>query len=42
MPNGGARPVESIALHVDPCKVMSDEYASGSGERRWDDPHLTP
>jgi DinB superfamily len=42
LPNGGVRTVESIALHVGACKVMYDEYAFGSGQRRWDDPDLTP
>jgi uncharacterized damage-inducible protein DinB len=42
VPNGGVRTVESIALHVGACKVMYDEYAFGPGERRWDDPDLTP
>jgi DinB superfamily len=42
IPNGGVRTVESIALHVGTCKIMYDEYAFGRGERRWDDPDLTP
>jgi uncharacterized damage-inducible protein DinB len=42
VPSGGVRTVESIALHVGTCKIMYDEHAFGSGERRWDDPDLTP
>jgi uncharacterized damage-inducible protein DinB len=42
VPSGGVRTIESIALHVGACKVMYDEYAFGPGERRWDDPALTP
>jgi hypothetical protein len=41
-PPGGTRTVESIALHVDTCKLMYDEYAFGPGKLRWDDPHLQP
>jgi uncharacterized damage-inducible protein DinB len=42
VPAGGARSIESIALHVGTCKLMYDEYAFGAGARMWDDPGLQP
>jgi hypothetical protein len=41
-PPGGARTVESIALHVGACKIMYDDHAFGGGTLRWDDPGFPP
>jgi DinB family protein len=42
LPSGGARTIESIALHVGSCTIMYDEYAFGAGALRWDDQHWLP
>lgn len=42
LPQGAARTIESIALHVGACKVMYDHYAFGTGTLRWDDPAVVP
>jgi hypothetical protein len=42
IPDGGARTIESIALHVGSCKVMYDEYAFGPGRLFWGDPDVRP
>jgi hypothetical protein len=42
LPPGGARTVESIALHVGSCILMYDDYAFGSGSLDWDDPVVQP
>lgn len=42
LPPGGARTVESIALHVGGCKVMYDDYAFGPGKLHWDDDDVQP
>ncbi len=35
LPDGAARSIESIALHVGACKVMYDDYAFGSASLRF-------
>ncbi|MEP6973074.1 MAG: DinB family protein [Actinomycetota bacterium] len=42
LPVGGARTIESIALHVGSCTVMYDEYAFGAGELTWNDQRWLP
>jgi uncharacterized damage-inducible protein DinB len=42
VPGGGARTIESIALHVGSCKVMYDEYAFGQGRLTWGDAEVQP
>ena len=42
LPPGGARTIESIALHVGSCTVMYDDYAFGPGRRSWSDPEVQP
>ncbi len=42
LPTGGARTIESIALHVGGCTIMYDEYAFGAGALTWDDQSWLP
>ncbi len=42
LPPGGARSIESIALHVGSCKVMYDDYAFGRGTLGWNLPEVQP
>lgn len=42
LPSGGARTIESIALHVGSCLVMYDDHAFGEGRLTWDDPAVQP
>jgi uncharacterized damage-inducible protein DinB len=42
LPAGGARSIESIALHVGSCKVMYDDYAFGAGTLTWEDAEVQP
>jgi uncharacterized damage-inducible protein DinB len=42
LPPGGARSIESIALHVGACKVMYDDYAFGTASLRFATPAVEP
>ena len=42
VPPGGARSIESVALHVGSCKVMYDDYAFGAGTLTWEDAAVQP
>jgi uncharacterized damage-inducible protein DinB len=42
LPEGAARSVESIALHVGACKVMYDDYAFGGASLRFATPEVEP
>jgi len=42
LPQGAARTIESIILHVGSSKVMYDDYAFGSGTLQWDAPEVRP
>jgi uncharacterized damage-inducible protein DinB len=42
VPEGLARSIESIAIHVGACKVMYDDYAFGSASLRFATPEVEP
>lgn len=42
LPDGAARSIASIALHVGSCKVMYTEYAFGAGALEWGTPDVEP
>lgn len=42
LPNGAARSIESIVLHVGSCKVMYADYAFRDGTLFWDQPAVQP
>ena len=42
VPDGLARSIESIAIHVGACKVMYDDYAFGSASLRFATPEVEP
>ena len=42
VPDGLARSIEAIAIHVGACKVMYDDYAFGSASLRFATPEVEP
>jgi len=42
LPDGAARSIESIAVHVGACKVMYDDYAFGSATLQFGTPGVEP
>ena len=42
LPQGAARTIESIVLHVGACKIMYDDYAFGAGTLRFATPGVEP
>jgi hypothetical protein len=42
LPPGGARSLESIALHVGTCKVMYADHAFRDGRLNWSDTEVQP
>ena len=42
VPEGGARSIEAIVVHVGACKVMYDDYAFGGGTLQWGTPDVEP
>ena len=42
VPDGLARSIEAIAIHVGSCKVMYDDYAFGPGTLAWGTPDVEP
>jgi uncharacterized damage-inducible protein DinB len=42
LPEGAARTIEAIAIHVGACKIMYDDYAFGSGTLRFGTPDVEP
>ena len=42
VPDGLARSIEAIAIHVGACKVMYDDYAFGPGRLRFGTPEVEP
>jgi hypothetical protein len=42
LPDGGARSIAAIVLHVGSCKYMYDDYAFRSATLRWDAPPAWP
>ncbi len=42
LPQGGARSIESIVLHVGTCKVMYADYAFRDGRLNWSDTEVQP
>jgi hypothetical protein len=42
LPDGAARSIEAIAVHVGACKIMYDDYAFGSGTLRFATPAVEP
>jgi uncharacterized damage-inducible protein DinB len=42
LPQGSARSIESIAVHVGACKIMYDDYAFGGGTLRFATPEVEP
>jgi uncharacterized damage-inducible protein DinB len=42
LPDHAARSIEAIAVHVGACKVMYDDYAFGSGTKRFGTPEVEP
>jgi uncharacterized damage-inducible protein DinB len=42
LPEGGARTIEGIVLHVGSCKVMYADYAFRAGTLNWDDLEVQP
>jgi uncharacterized damage-inducible protein DinB len=42
LPDGLARSIEAIAIHVGACKVMYDDYAFGPGTLRFGTPEVEP
>jgi uncharacterized damage-inducible protein DinB len=42
IPDGMARSIEAIAIHVGACKIMYDDYAFGPGTLRFGTPEVEP
>jgi hypothetical protein len=42
VPDGGARSIEAIVVHVGACKIMYDDYAFGGGALQWATPEVEP
>jgi uncharacterized damage-inducible protein DinB len=42
LPNGAARTIEAIAVHVGACKLMYSDYAFGGGTLRFGTPEVEP
>ncbi len=42
LPDGGARSIEAIVVHVGACKIMCDDYAFGTGTLQWGTPEVEP
>jgi hypothetical protein len=42
VPDGGARSIEAIVVHVGACKIMYDDYAFGDGTLQWATPEVEP
>ena len=42
LPDGAARSIEAIAVHVGACKIMYDDYGFGEGTLQWGTPEVEP
>jgi hypothetical protein len=42
VPDGGARSIEAIVVHVGACKIMYDDYAFGGGTLQWGTTEVEP
>ncbi len=42
LPDGAARSIEAIVVHVGACKIMYDDYAFGTGTLQWGTPEVEP